>query len=57
MRAKNVLVYASGKTYAYFDKSEPEQWRFSVRISPDRFLELTTIPGVEPAPYMDVFIG
>jgi len=52
----NVLVYAvGGKTYAYFKTSEPEQWRFSIRVSPDRFLELTGIPGVKPARYMGRF--
>lgn len=52
----NVLVYAvGGKTYAYFKTSEPEQWRFSFKVSPDRFLELTEIPGVKPARYMGRF--
>lgn len=46
----NILVYAvDGKTYAYFKTSAPEQWRFSVRVTPDRFLELTDVPGVKPA--------
>lgn len=52
----NVLVYAvGGKTFAYFKTSEPEQWRFSFKVSPDRFLELTGIPGVKPARYMARF--
>jgi predicted DNA-binding protein (MmcQ/YjbR family) len=46
----NILVYAvEGKTYAYFKTSAPEQWRFSVRVTPDRFIELTDVPGVKPA--------
>ncbi|MBC3919185.1 MmcQ/YjbR family DNA-binding protein [Undibacterium sp. CY18W] len=52
----NILVYGvEGKTFAYFKTSEPEQWRFSVRVSPDRFLELTDTPGVKPARYMGRF--
>ena len=52
----NILVYAvGGKTFAYFKTSEPEKWRFSIKVSPDRFLELTGIPGVKPARYMGRF--
>ena len=52
----NILVYSVGdKTFAYFKTSEPEQWRFSIRVSPDRFLELTDTPGVKPARYMGRF--
>lgn len=52
----NILVYkVGGKTFAYFKTSEPEMWRFSVRASPDRFLELTDVPGVKPARYMGRF--
>jgi predicted DNA-binding protein (MmcQ/YjbR family) len=49
----NVLSYKiGGKTFAYFKTSEPERWRFSFRATPDRFLELTGMPGVKPARYM-----
>lgn len=49
----NVLAYqVSGKNFAYFKTSEPERWRFSVRVAPDRFLELTDMPGIKPAKYM-----
>ncbi|GAB2899600.1 hypothetical protein GCM10027046_31100 [Uliginosibacterium flavum] len=49
----NVLVYYSGgRKFAYFKTSEPEMWRFSIRTSPDRFLELTDMAGVKPARYM-----
>lgn len=49
----NVLWYALGdKSFAYFKTSEPERWRFSFRTSPERFLELTDMPGVKPARYM-----
>lgn len=49
----NVLSYKiGGKTFAYFKTSAPEQWRFSFRATPDRFLELTGMPGVKPARYM-----
>ncbi|MBK9521005.1 MAG: MmcQ/YjbR family DNA-binding protein [Rhodocyclaceae bacterium] len=52
----NVLVYAvGGKYFAYFKTSEPERWRFSFRVTPDRFLELTGIPDVKPARYMGRF--
>ncbi len=52
----NVLTYSVGeKNFAYFKTSEPEKWRFSIRVSPDRFLELTGIPGVKPAKYMARF--
>ncbi len=52
----NVLAYTVGdKQFAYFKTSEPERWRFSIRTSPDRFLELTGVPGVKPARYMGRF--
>ena len=48
----NFLVYAvGGRKFAYFKTSEPERWRFSVRVTPDRFVELTDAPGVKPARY------
>jgi predicted DNA-binding protein (MmcQ/YjbR family) len=49
----NVLSCKVGrKTFAYFKTSEPERWRFSVRVTPERFLELTSVPGMKPARYM-----
>jgi predicted DNA-binding protein (MmcQ/YjbR family) len=49
----NVLVYYVGGTkFAYFKTSEPERWRFSVRVPPERFLELTDMPGFKPARYL-----
>ena len=49
----NILVYSvGGKHFAYFKTSEPEKWRFSLRVNPDRFIELTDRPGVKPARYM-----
>ena len=46
----NFLVYTVGeRRFAYFKTSEPERWRFSVRVTPDRFIELTDMPGVKPA--------
>lgn len=48
----NWLVYSvAGRKFAYFKTSEPERWRFSVRVTPDRFVELTEVPGVKPARY------
>lgn len=52
----NVLTYkVKGRNFAYFKTSEPERWRFSVRVSPERFLELTDMPGVKPARHMHRF--
>ena len=49
----NVLVYSvGGKTFAYFKASDPEKWRFSIRVTADRFVELTDVPGIKPARYM-----
>jgi predicted DNA-binding protein (MmcQ/YjbR family) len=52
----NFLEYTvGGKTFAYFKTSEPERWRFSIRVAPDRFVELTGQPGVKPARYRGRF--
>ena len=52
----NILVYeVAGKKFAYFKTSMPEQWRFSLRASAERFIELTDMPGVKPARYMGRF--
>lgn len=52
----NILTYAvGGKTYAYFKTSEPERWRFSIKVTPERFLELTGVPGIKPARWMGRF--
>ena len=49
----NILVYVvGGKTFAYFKTSEPERWRFSFRVTPERFVELTDQPGIKPARWM-----
>lgn len=46
----NWLVYTvRARKFAYFKTSAPERWRFSVRVSPERFVELTDVPGVKPA--------
>jgi predicted DNA-binding protein (MmcQ/YjbR family) len=48
----NFLVYTvGGRKFAYFKTSLPERWRFSIRVTPDRFIELTDVPGVKPARY------
>lgn len=48
----NILVYSlCKKHFAYFKTSEPEKWRFSLKVTPMRFVELTGIPGVKPARY------
>jgi predicted DNA-binding protein (MmcQ/YjbR family) len=52
----NILVfYVGDKQFAYFKTSEPEQWRFSIRVAPERFLELTDQAGIKPARYMQRF--
>jgi len=52
----NFLVYTiDGRKFAYFKTSEPERWRFSVKVAPDRFIELTDVPGVKPARYRGRF--
>ena len=52
----NIEVYSvDDKRVAYFKTSMPERWRFSVRVSPDRFLELTDVPGIKPARYFARF--
>lgn len=49
----NILVYSvGGKFFAYFKTSEPERWRFSFKATPERFLELTGVPGIKPARFM-----
>ena len=48
----NFLVYSvGGRKFAYFKTSAPERWRFSIKVAPDRFIELTDVPGVKPARY------
>ena len=48
----NFLVYTiGGRKFAYFKTSAPERWRFSIKVAPDRFIELTDVPGVKPARY------
>ena len=50
---RNVLVYSVGdRNFACFKTSDPEKWRFSIRVTADRFVELTDIPGIKPARYM-----
>lgn len=52
----NFLVYSvDNKKFAYFKTSQPERWRFSTRVTPDRFIELTDIHGVKPARYRGRF--
>jgi predicted DNA-binding protein (MmcQ/YjbR family) len=49
----NVHAYqVGGKSFSYFKTSNPERWRFSMRVAPERFLELTDMPGIKPAKYM-----
>ena len=52
----NFLVYSvGGRKFAYFKTSPPERWRFSTRVTADRFVELTDVPGVKPARYRGRF--
>ncbi|MQR01464.1 MmcQ/YjbR family DNA-binding protein [Glaciimonas soli] len=52
----NILTYSvDDRIFAYFKTSQPEQWRFSIRTSPDRFLELTDMPGIKSARFRGRF--
>ena len=52
----NFLVYSiRRRKFAYFKTSAPERWRFSTRVTPERFVELTDMPGVKPARYRGRF--
>lgn len=51
----NLINTGPDKKFAYFKTSEPEQWRFSIRVTPARFLELTDQTGIKPARYMQRF--
>jgi len=52
----NFLVYSvGGKKFAYFKTSQPERWRFSTKVTVERFIELTDVPGVKPARYRGRF--
>jgi predicted DNA-binding protein (MmcQ/YjbR family) len=52
----NILVYSVGdRNFAWFKTSEPERWRFSLKVTPERFIELTDVPGIKPARYMARF--
>ena len=53
---RNILIYSiDHKKFAYFKTSEPQRWRFSIRVSPEHFLELTDQHGIQPARYMHRF--
>ncbi|EPJ47802.1 MAG: hypothetical protein OFPII_09560 [Osedax symbiont Rs1] len=52
----NLLSYNIGqKKFAYFKTSPPERWRFSIRVTAERFLELTDQQGIQPAKYLHRF--
>lgn len=52
----NVLTFkVIRKGFAYFKTSDPEKWRFSIRVTPDIYLGLTDQPGIKPARYMHRF--
>ena len=53
--AAHAFGISGGRKFAYFKTSEPEQWRFSIRTTPERFMELTDVPGIKPARYMAKF--
>nr|WP_295376436.1 MmcQ/YjbR family DNA-binding protein [Pseudoxanthomonas sp.] len=49
----NLLAYfVGGKRFAHFKTSDPERWRFSFKVAPERFLELTDQPGFKPARWL-----
>jgi predicted DNA-binding protein (MmcQ/YjbR family) len=41
-----------GKMYAVFGTSGGKAEGVSIKVDPERFLELTDIEGIEPAPYL-----
>ncbi|MET1079995.1 MAG: MmcQ/YjbR family DNA-binding protein [Pseudomonas sp.] len=49
------LFEVHGNQFAYYKTSDPERGRFSFRVTPERFLELTDQPGIKPARYMQRF--
>lgn len=52
----NILSYTIfDKKFAYFKTSDPEKWRFSIRVNAERFLELSDQPNIKPARYMHRF--
>lgn len=52
----NILVYSvDGKRFSHFKTSQPEQWRFSIKVSAERLLELTDVPGIKPARWLARF--
>ncbi|TYT27047.1 hypothetical protein FZO89_12685 [Luteimonas viscosa] len=52
----NILVYSvGGKRFAHFKTSAPQRWRFSLKPPPERFLELTDQPGIQPARWLGRF--
>lgn len=52
----NIHAFKIGsKKFAYYKTSEPEKFRFSIRVTPSRFVELTDQPGIKPARYMHRF--
>jgi predicted DNA-binding protein (MmcQ/YjbR family) len=47
------LVYSvAGKMFVVMCTIGPDRGRFSFKVDPERFLELTEQPGMAPAPYM-----
>lgn len=52
----NLVYSVGGKMFVMFspvhDKDMPTPERFSCKVDPWRFLELTDLPGIEPAPYL-----
>jgi len=52
----NILVYTvGGRRFAHFKTSEPQRWRFSLKVPAERFLELTDQPGIQPARWLARF--
>jgi predicted DNA-binding protein (MmcQ/YjbR family) len=47
------LVFSvAGKMFAVYCMRGPDKGRLSFKVDPDRFLELTDQPGIQPAHYM-----
>ena len=48
----DLVFCVAGKMFAVYCMRGPDKGRLSFKVDPDRFLELTDQPGIQPAHYM-----
>jgi predicted DNA-binding protein (MmcQ/YjbR family) len=48
----DLVFCVAGKMFAVYCMRGPDTGRLSFKVDPDRFLELTDQPGIQPAHYM-----